>query len=77
MDMEPMPDIEDMSDIAVEVALDAAMSMEDDDMCDISMLAGERLLGCKSRIGGTARAFQRTSERTSKSNSRGYKKIKP
>lgn len=57
-----MPDIEDMSDIAVEIALDAAMSMEDDDMCDISMLAGERLLGCKRRIGGTARAFQRASE---------------
>lgn len=45
--MEPIPDMEDMSDIAVEVALEAAMSMEDDDMCDISMLAGERLLNCR------------------------------
>ena len=64
MDMEPIPDMEDMSDIAVEVALEAAMSMEDDDMCDISMLAGERLLKCRSKIGSTARAFQRTSEWT-------------
>lgn len=76
MDMEPIPDMEVMSDIAVEVALEAAMSMEDDDMCDISMLAGEGLLKCRSRAGSTARAFQRTSEWTWKSKSRELKKIK-
>lgn len=41
--MEPMPDMEDISDIpveaAAEVVLDIAMSIVDDDMCDMSMMA--------------------------------------
>jgi hypothetical protein len=60
MDMEPMPDMEDIPvDAAAEVALDEAMSIEDDDMCDISMLADEGLLKDRCRMSGTTRAFQR------------------
>jgi hypothetical protein len=59
MDMEPIPDMEDIPvEAAAEVALDEAMSMEDDDMCDISMLKGEGLLKDRCRMGGTTRAFQ-------------------
>lgn len=55
IDMEPMPDIEeDMSDIpveaAAEVVLDIAMSIVDDDMCDISIMANEELTGCSEDL---------------------------
>jgi hypothetical protein len=56
IDMEPMPDIP--VEAAAEVALDIAMSIEDVDMCDISILAGEELLKGEGRVGGTTRAFQ-------------------
>jgi hypothetical protein len=56
MDMEPMPDIP--VEAAAEVALDIAMSIEDVDICDISMFAVEGLLKGESRVGGTTRAFQ-------------------
>ena len=54
-----MPDMEDIPvDAAAEVALDEAMSIEDDDMCDISMLADEGSLKDRCRMSGTTRAFQ-------------------
>jgi hypothetical protein len=56
IDMEPMADIP--VEAAAEVALDMAMSIEDVDMCDISMLAGEVLLKDECRVGGTTKAFQ-------------------
>lgn len=63
--MEPMPDMEDMSDIPVEAAaagvLDIAMCIVDDDMCDIDivMMANGKLLRCRQGIGRTTRASQR------------------
>jgi hypothetical protein len=57
IDMEPIPDIP--VEAAAEVALDIAMAIEDVDMCDISILAGEGLLKGEGRVGGTTKAFQR------------------
>jgi hypothetical protein len=54
--MEPMADIP--VEAAAEVALDIAMSIEDVDMCDISILAGGELVKGNGRVGGTTRAFQ-------------------
>lgn len=45
-------------EVAAEVALDEAMSIEDDDMCDMSMLADEGLLRDRCRMSGTTGAFQ-------------------
>jgi len=57
MDMEPMPDMEDIPvEAAADVALEA-MSIEDDDMCDISILGDGVLLRGRCREGGTARTF--------------------
>jgi hypothetical protein len=54
--MEPMADIP--VEAAAEVALDIAMSIEDVDMCDISILVGERVAQGEGRVGGTTKAFQ-------------------
>ena len=56
IDMEPMADIP--VEAAAEVALDIAMSIEDVDMCDISILVGERVAQGEGRVGGTTKAFQ-------------------
>lgn len=50
-----MPDIEeDMSDVpveaAAEVVLDIAISIVDDDMCDISMIANREFFGCSEGL---------------------------
>ena len=63
MDMELIPDMVDMSDIpvdaAAEVALDIAMSMVDDDMCDMSMLASGLLFN-RGKSGCATRTFRWT-----------------
>lgn len=49
IDMEPMPDMEDMSDIPVEAAAEVVLDIAivDDDMCDIFMTADGELLKCR------------------------------
>jgi hypothetical protein len=58
IDMEPMPDMEDMPDIPVEAAAEVVLDIAIvDDMCDIVMMADNKLFRCSEGLVAQRKRF--------------------